>query len=120
MRKFPAIAGALLGIALSATPAHAGPTVCHQNGLAKLCAYAQEVQDVTGIRYNVTQLDGPGSYEVHYVDIDNGFTSIPQPVGPLKFMETKGGHLYGTLQHCFRVILTSPSGTDLEVQPVCP
>ncbi|NBE52410.1 hypothetical protein [Streptomyces boluensis] len=105
---------------MSASPAHAGQTLCHQDGVVKLCASAQEVMDVTAIRYDVTQLDGPGSYDIHYVDLTSGFTSTPQPVSQLKFMETKGGYVYGSIQHCFRVILTSPAGTELEVQPVCP
>ncbi|MEV6103436.1 hypothetical protein AB0M28_01820 [Streptomyces sp. NPDC051940] len=120
MRKTPVLALALLGVALSATPAHAGDTVCEQDGVARLCATAQEVQDVTSIQYTVTQLDGPGSYQISYVDLSDGFTMTPQDVSPLRYQEQGTGFLYGALQHCFRVVLTSPAGTSLDVEPVCP
>jgi hypothetical protein len=120
MRKIPVLAFVILGVALPASPAHAGETVCAQDGVARLCATAQEVQDVTGINYDVTQQDGLGSYQIHYVDLNNGFTSLPQNVGPLQYQQHGFGTLFGDLGHCFRVVLTSEAGTSLDVEPVCP
>jgi hypothetical protein len=94
--------------------------VCVHDGIATLCASAQENGDVTAINYDVTQQDGPGSYLIHYVDLNTGFTSMPQGVGPLQYGQQVFGTMFGSLQHCFRVILTSPAPTDLEASPVCP
>jgi hypothetical protein len=96
------------------------PRSAYTTGVASLCATAQEFQDVTAINYDVTQQDGPGSYQIHYVDLNNGFTSQAQSVGPLPYNQHGFGTMFGDLQHCFRVILTSTAGTDLEASPVCP
>ena len=124
MRKTSVLAlgplGVALAVALPAAPAYAGETVCVQDGVARLCATAEMVQDVTAINYDVTQQDGPGSYQIHYVDLNNGVTSMPQSVGPLPYQQHGFGTMFGELGHCFRVILTSAAGTDLQASPVCP
>ncbi|TPQ18265.1 hypothetical protein [Streptomyces sporangiiformans] len=120
MRRTAVLAFTLLVTALAAPPAHAGETVCNQDGVASLCATAEPVMDVTGINYDVGQLDGPGSYQIHYVDLNNGFTSTPQNIGPLFHGQHLFGSMFGELEHCFQVILTSAAGTDLQVGPVCP
>jgi hypothetical protein len=119
MRKFAALASALLGAAFSITPASAANTVCEEDGVARLCATGRAVQNVTAIDYDVTQQDGPGSYQIYYVDLENNFTSPRASVGPLSYQQHATGTLYGEPQHCFRVVLTSSSGTTLDVAPVC-
>lgn len=120
MRRIPLPAFVLLGVVLPVAPAYAGDTVCAQDGVARLCATAQEVQDVTGINYDVTQQDGLGSYQIHYEDLTDPFSSIPQNVGPLQYQQHEFGTMFGDLGHCFRVVLTSAAGTSLNVEPVCP
>lgn len=119
MRKIPVLALLLLGAALPVQPAHAANTVCVNDGVAELCATGREVQDVTGIDYAVTQLDGPGSYQIRYVDLNDNFVSPSQNVGPLAHQQRATGTMFGALQHCFRVVLTSSAGTTLAVEPVC-
>lgn len=103
---------------LFATPASATST-CTQDGVAQLCASAAPVQDVMAIDWGVTQLDGPGNYSVYYVDQTTGQPSTPQQVGPLPFQVVASGRQYGSLNHCFVVVLTSPPGTSLSTSPVC-
>lgn len=101
-----------------AAPASATST-CTQDGVAQLCASATPVQDVMAIDWGVTQLDGPGSYSVYYVDQNTGQPSTPQQVGPLPYQVVASGRQYGALNHCFVVVLTSPAGTSLATSPVC-
>jgi len=119
MRKTFVFGLIVLGATLPAVPAQAGETLCRSDGVANLCATALSTQDVVTVHYDVGQLDGPGSYQVHYVDVNNGSTSSPDNVGPLHYQEHQVGDQYGPLNHCFRVILTSNAGTTLEVGPVC-
>ncbi|MGW1029909.1 hypothetical protein ACWD4J_40655 [Streptomyces sp. NPDC002577] len=120
MRKFPVLALALLGTAFPVTPADAAAnTLCNQDGVAELCVTAETVNDVVGLNYDVEQQDGPGSYQISYVDLNNGFTSATQDVGPLRYQRHGFGTLFGELGHCFRVILTSTAGTTLTAQPLC-
>lgn len=101
-----------------AAPASAAST-CTSDGVAQLCAGANPVQDVTAVDWGVTQLDGPGSYSVYYVDQNTGQPSTPQQVGPMPYQVVVSGRQYGALNHCFVVVLTSPAGTSLATSPVC-
>jgi hypothetical protein len=119
MRKIPVLALLLLGGVLPASPAHAGDTVCAEDGVAELCATAEMEMDALAINYSVSQQDGPGSYQIHYVDLNNGFISPTTGVGPIRFQQSEFGTMFGELGHCFRVVLTSTPGTTLQVEPVC-
>ena len=111
-------AAAMINGCLFAAPANASST-CTQDGVAQLCASATPVQDVMAIDWGVTQFDGPGNYSVHYVDQNTGQPSTPQQVGPLPYQVVASGRQYGSLNHCFVVVLTSPPGTSLATSPVC-
>src|ERR1051326_4576854 len=87
-----------------ATPA--GATTCSQDGVALLCANAMPVQDVLALQYQVTQVDGPGSYSVYYAETITGTQSIPQSVGPIGYQQTVTGTLYAGTGKCYNIFLT--------------
>lgn len=111
-------AAAIVTEAWLAAPASATST-CTSDGVARLCATATQVQDLTAIDWGVTELDGPGSYSVYYVDQTTSQPSTPQQVGPLPYQVVVSGRQYGALTHCFVVVLTSLPGTSLSSSPVC-
>jgi hypothetical protein len=103
---------------LFAAPASATSS-CVQDGVAQLCATATPVQDVMAIDWGVTQMDGPGNYSVYYVDQTTGQPSTPQQITSLPYQVVVSGRQYGSLTHCFVMVLTSPPGTSLATNPVC-
>ena len=111
-----AIAVATAGLA--ASPAAAG-SACGQDGVAVLCATAQQTQDVLALNYQITQVDGPGTYSLYTVDAADGTQSTAQTVGPLGFRSLVTGTLYGQINHCYTVHLDGAAGTSLVVGPVC-
>jgi hypothetical protein len=100
-----------------ATPASA--TTCSQDGVALLCVNATPVQDVLALQYQITQVDGPGSYSIHYVETVSGTQSNPQSAGPIGYQQTVTGTLYAGLGKCYNLFLTSTAGTSNVAGPVC-
>lgn len=111
-----AVAAAAMGFAV---PHAAATTTCAQNEAAALCASATTQTGAAAIGYEVTQLDGPGSYSVYYVSDTTGTVSNALAVGPLGFGNTAAGTFYAGLNDCYHVHLDSPSGVSLIVGPVC-
>jgi hypothetical protein len=105
--------------ALTGTPEPRAATACNSDGVATLCVSASVPQDSTALSYQVTQLDGPGSYTVSYTDTTTGQTSASHAVGPLAYQARAFGTLYGALQDCFTMTLVSTPGTSLTAGPVC-
>jgi hypothetical protein len=100
-------------------PAGVRAATCGNDGVTDLCASTLPSQDSLAIDYQVTQLDGPGTYSVLYTDTASGQSSLPQAVGPLAYQAVGSGTLYAQIQHCYDVTLTSAPGTSLTVGPVC-
>jgi hypothetical protein len=94
-------------------------TVCQTDGVAQLCVSSLDEQDTVGIVYQVTQLDGPGTYTIEDVSQSTGATSNPTTVGPLAYQGTASGTLYAGQNACYNVELTSAAGTSLVAGPVC-
>ena len=92
---------------------------CNSDGVASLCVSTLDTQDVTAINYQVTQLDGPGSYTVTNTNTTSGQTSLPQTVGPLAYQGVGAGTFYAQIQRCYNVTLVSTPGTSLTAGPVC-
>lgn len=111
-----ALAVAAMGFAV---PHAAATTTCDQNEAAVLCASVTDQPTSAAISYEVTQLDGPGSYSVYYVSDANGAVSNAIAVGPLDNQATAAGTFYAGLSACYHVHLDSPSGVALVVGPVC-
>jgi hypothetical protein len=103
----------------SATAARRTTSMCRTDGTAQLCASSLDEQDVVAIMYQVTQLDGPGTYSVDDVSLNTGATSDPQTVGPLSYQGTASGTLFAAQTACYDVELTSTAGTTLVAGPVC-
>lgn len=114
-----ATALALAGAGLSAAPAGATGGTCSQDGVAMLCAASEPQQDVLAIKYQITQMDGPGTYTLYYISTSTGASSQMQAVGPLTYHGTATGTLYAGLTDCYNVYLTSGPGTALVAGPVC-
>lgn len=121
-------AAVLMVVGLAAAPASAlsgtpieprAVTACNSDGVATLCVRAYVVQDSTSLAYQVTQLDGPGSYTVSYTDTTTGQISASHNVGPLSYRAIGSGILYGALDDCFTMTLVSTPGTSLTAGPVC-
>lgn len=123
MRTTPFAAAALVAGAVATNAllfaGQASAASCSTDGVAQLCATTTPGGDSVNIDWGVTQLDGPGSYSIHYVDQNTGLPSNPVPVGPLAYQKAASGQLFGALTHCFVVVLTSPAGTTLTSGPVC-
>ena len=111
-----AVAVAAMGFAV---PRAAAATTCEQNEAAILCASATDQPTTAAIGYEVTQLDGPGSYSVYYVSDATGAVSNALAVGPLDFQGTAAGTFYAGQSVCYHVHLDSASGPNLIVGPVC-
>ena len=105
--------------AQAGVPAAPRAATCNNDGVAMLCATTLPSQDSTAINYQVTQLDGPGTYTVTYTDTTTGQTSQPQNVGPLSYQGVASGTLYARIQRCYNVTLVSTPGTSLTAGPVC-
>lgn len=105
-------------VGLAADPAAATSTVCQQDGVANLCASSLD-EDSVVINYQVTQLDGPGTYSVFYTSNTTGVSSNPKTIGPVAYQRTVSGTLYAALNDCYTVYLTSTDGTSLSTGPVC-
>jgi hypothetical protein len=117
-----AIGTVLAAVGLAAPQAAAAgrtASVCQADGTARLCASSLDEQDVVAIMYQVTQIDGPGTYAVEDVSLTTGATSNPQTVGPLSYQGTASGTLYAGQSACYNVELTSAAGTSLVAGPVC-
>lgn len=84
-----------------------------------MCVSTYPSQDSTAINYQVTQLDGPGTYSVTNTNTASGLTSVAQTVGPLANQAVGTGTFYAQLQQCYNVTLVSTPGTSLTVGPVC-
>ncbi|NUS73357.1 MAG: hypothetical protein HOQ05_08125 [Corynebacteriales bacterium] len=119
MRKVLFTLACCIGALLPHNTAHAGETVCQQDGLAQLCGSATTAQDVVRINYEITQLDGPGRYRIFYLDLDSSTSTPPQEVPALRHNETVSGALFGRLNHCFQLVLTSQYNSILRVGPIC-
>lgn len=116
----------VVGLAAAPASAHTAAPVepraaaaCNSDGVATLCVSNYVAQDSTALYYQVSQLDGPGSYAVSYMDTTTGQTSVSHNVGPLAYQAVGSGTLYGALQHCFTMTLVSTPGTSLTAGPVC-
>jgi hypothetical protein len=92
---------------------------CSSDGVASLCVSAYDTQDVVTISYQVTQMDGPGSYTVTNTNTTSGLTSQPQDVGPLGYLGNTSGTFTAQIQRCYNVTLVSTPGTSLTAGPVC-
>lgn len=112
----------LAAVGLSAPHAAAAgrtATVCQTDGTAQLCVSSLDEQDVVAIMYQVTQIDGPGTYSVYDTSLSTGAASNPETVGPLSYQGTASGTLYAGQTACYDVELTSAAGTSLVAGPVC-
>jgi hypothetical protein len=92
---------------------------CRQDGVADLCASTSPAQNAVNINYRVTQLDGPGSYLVYFVNAGTGAMSIPQELKPIEYLGTASGTLSAAPNACYTVNLTSTAGTYLVLDTVC-
>jgi hypothetical protein len=110
-----AVALATVGI----TAPRAAADSCRQDGVANLCASTSPGQNAVNIDYSVTQLDGPGSYLVYYVNAGTGAMSTPRELRPIKYLGTASGTFSAAPNACYTVNLTSTAGTYLVLNTVC-
>lgn len=109
----------LVALAATAQRAAATATSCKSDGLAELCASSLTQQDVVAINYQVTQLDGPGTYTLYYTSTNTGVSSVTHTIGPLAYQQTVSGTLYAGLNDCYDLYLDSSAGTSLVTGPLC-
>lgn len=93
---------------------------CGELGSTQACVTARQVQDVSGIQYEITNGGGePATYTVQYVDVNGGPESGPRTVSADPG-ETVIGYFYGDLGHCFTLHVCPAEGNEcLTLGPVC-
>ncbi|MBA4860312.1 hypothetical protein H1V43_02715 [Streptomyces sp. PSKA54] len=101
----------------------AATTDCGELGSMQACATARQVQDVSGIRYEITNSGSePASYSVWYVDVNGGPESGRRTIS-VDAGETAVGYFYGDLGHCFTLhVCSAAEGEEdqcLILGPVC-
>ncbi|MGW1029908.1 hypothetical protein ACWD4J_40650 [Streptomyces sp. NPDC002577] len=116
------IALTLPGPVACATPARKQPfptNACGNLGNTRVCVSAQQVLDVTGLQYHITNNgDTTASYTVSYTDMEGGPESEPRTVS-VEPGETAIGDFYGNLQTCFTLHTCRTGGDCIDLGPVC-
>jgi len=96
-----------------------GPGACGELGSTRVCVTAQEVLNVTGLEYTLTNGGNtPASYTLSYVDLAGGPEGRPRTVS-LEAGESVIDYFYGDLQHCFTLRVCKTGGDCLTLGPVC-
>ncbi|NUS73358.1 MAG: hypothetical protein HOQ05_08130 [Corynebacteriales bacterium] len=93
---------------------------CKTQGNMRACISARALQDVTAIRYEITNSGkSPLSVYIWYVDENSGRESrkrtVVVPAG-----DSVEDDLYGSLKHCFTVnVCPIEAGECVKIGPVC-
>jgi hypothetical protein len=96
---------------------------CGELGSMQACVTARQVQDVSGIQYEISNGGAsPASYTVRYVDVNGGPESGTRTVS-VDAEESAVGYFYGDLGHCFTLhVCSAAEGEEdqcLVLGPVC-
>ncbi|OAH10099.1 hypothetical protein [Streptomyces jeddahensis] len=96
---------------------------CGELGSMQACVTARQVQDVSGIQYDISNGGNePASYTVWYVDVNGGPESGRHTVS-VDSGESAVGYFYGDLGHCFTLHVCSAAEGEEEqclvLGPVC-